>query len=144
MIVRCTTNSFAELPESYIDPAANMGRDATSRALVAGQEYVVYAISVADGRVEYYVHEDDEIPYPYAEPAPMFEVVDATPSSYWRVGFDAKRNRLTFAFDEWFSMPNFYDRLTDWEEHEGEVWKAVKARLDAEALGDAPTDDQTE
>jgi len=133
MIVRCTTNRFADLPESYIDPAANMGRDAISRALVVGQEYVVYAISTAEGRVHYYVHKDDEIPYPYAEPAPMFEVVDAKPSSSWRVGFDVAQNRLTVAFDEWFSMPNFYDRLTDWEQQEGEVWKTVKARLDHEA-----------
>ncbi len=133
MIVKCVARENAELDACYIDEAMGLGRDAVFEHLEVGREYVVYAMVSSKDGVFYYVYELEDVPYPYARPAPLFEIVDPAPSKYWQVVFDRERNRLTLAFEEWFSDSNFYDRLTDWEEAKSATFREIKKRMDEEA-----------
>lgn len=133
MIVRSVERRYGSLPEAYIEPSAGFGADAVAEDLRVGEEYVVYAITASSDRVRYFVWTDDEVPYPYAMPAPFFEIIDPTPSRFWQLRYDGTGNRLVIAFKEWFEDPSFFDKLTDWEEREAAVFRDVKARMDAEA-----------
>ncbi len=64
-------------------------------------------------------------------PAPLFEVVDSRVSRYWR--FELSPNWvLIIAFEQWFTDPCFYDKLTDQDEVEVGIFDRVKELMDAE------------
>ena len=71
--------------------------------------------------------------YPMRNPAPLFEVVDNRISRYWRFEL-APNGLLTFAFEQWFLDPYFYDKLTDGEEQAVLIFEEVKDLMDTEAL----------
>jgi hypothetical protein len=72
-------------------------------------------------------------------PAPLFDVVDSRVSKYWRFEL-APNGRLEIAFEQWFTDPYFYDKLTDQEEAEVEIFEKVKELMDAEDFTLPPLD----
>ena len=132
MKVRCIANTGEFLPDNYLDPA----RGYTSKIelpLTVGEEYVVYAMREWQGKVWYYICDDNYSYYPIQTPAPLFEVVDNRVSKYWRLMLDVN-GVLRIAFEQWFTDPNFYDKLTDREEAEVLIFEKVKELMDAEVL----------
>ena len=131
MIVRCLSNRASNLPAAYINPALGYGTDAIIYGLNVGEEYVVYVLMVDGEQTWYYIHEGMYYPHPY--PAPFFEVIDPRVSASWRVEL-LPNGLLTFAFEEWFADPLFFDKLTDQEDEEVRIFQKVKAKMDSEAL----------
>jgi len=116
MKVSCLSNSGAELPECYVDPGSGFDRT-TIFPLELGKEYTVYAVTLRQGGVWYYLLDERGVDYPVWSPAPLFEVTDRRLSQYWLFGFHNAGIRpgdAVFAFVEWSSDPlDYYDKLSD-------------------------------
>jgi len=138
MRIRCIANNGEHLPENYIDPARGYTKK-VELPLTVGKEYVVYAIRAWQGVVWYYICDDNYSYYPIQTPAPLFEVVDSRVSKYWRV-MPYPNGVLRIAFEQWFTDPYFYDKLTDQEEAEVEIFDKVKELMDAEDFSFPPLD----
>jgi len=138
MRIRCIANNGEHLPENYIDPARGYTKK-VELPLTVGKEYVVYAIRAWQGVVWYYICDDNYSYYPIQTPAPLFEVVDSRVSKYWQFMLDPN-GVLRFAFEQWFTDPYFYDKLTDQEEAEVEIFDRVKELMDAEDFSFPPLD----
>jgi len=131
MKIRCIANTGASLPENYLDPYGDFTKD-MEFALTIGKEYVVYAFYERQGQVWYYIADDHYMYYPMQNPAPLFEVVDDRLSKYWRFKL-WENNLLEVAFPQWFTDYYFYDKLTDQEPAEVNLFKRIKAVMDREA-----------
>ena len=142
MKIRCIANTGASLPENYLDPYGDFTKELEFQ-LTIGKEYVVYAFYERQGQVWYYIADDDYMYYPMQNPAPLFEVVDNRLSKYWR--FDLKPNGLLrVAFSQWFTVPYFYDKLTDQEPAEVDLFKRIKVLMDREAENPPEATEETE
>ncbi|MDY6805443.1 MAG: hypothetical protein SXA11_16770 [Cyanobacteriota bacterium] len=131
MKIRCIANTGPSLREHYLDPYGDFTKELEFQ-LTIGKEYVVYAFYERQGQVWYYIADDDYMYYPMQNPAPLFEIVDNRVSKYWR--FDLKPNGLLrVAFSQWFIVPYFYDKLTDQEPEEVDLFKTIKALMELEA-----------
>jgi len=131
MKVRCIANTGASLPENYLDPSGGYTKK-LKFGLTIGKEYVVYAFYEWEGQVWYYIADDDYMYYPMQNPAPLFEVVDDQLSKYWRFKL-WENGLLEVAFPQWFSDLYFYDKLTDQEPAEVDLFKKIRAVMDREA-----------
>ncbi len=138
MIIRCIANTGASLPDDYIEPAIGYTKE-IQFSLTVGREYVVYAFREWRGTIWYYICDDNYSYYPMQNPAPLFEVVDDRVSKYWRFKLSAN-GFLMIAFEQWFTDPDFYDKLTDQEEAEIEIFDKVKELMDAEDFDLPPLD----
>lgn len=138
MQVRCIANTGNALPESYLKSDFYFTKE-VEFPLTLGKEYVVYALYQSQGNVWYYICDDNYTYYPMQNPAPLFEVVDSRVSKYWRFEL-APNGRLEMAFEQWFTDPYFYDKLTDQEEAEVEIFEKVKELMDAEDFTLPPLD----
>jgi hypothetical protein len=58
--------------------------------------------------------------------------VDARYSRYWQVQL-ATNGLLEIAFEHWFSIPYFYEKLTDSEAEAVLIFAKIKKLMDAEA-----------
>src|SRR4028118_446267 len=132
MKIRCIANTGANLPESYFLPHLGYKKESEFQ-LSVGKEYIVYALYEWEGKIWYYICDERYTYYPIHNPAPLFEVVDNRISKYWRFKL-APNGLLTLAFEQWFSDPYFYDKLTDQEEQAVLIFEHVKDLIDAEAL----------
>jgi len=132
MKIRCIANTGANLPESYFLPHLGYKKESEFQ-LSVGKEYIVYALYEWEGKIWYYICDERYTYYPIHNPAPLFEVVDNRISKYWRFKL-APNGLLTLAFEQWFSDPYFYDKLTDQEEQAVLIFEQIKDLIDAEAL----------
>ncbi|MGA9383211.1 MAG: hypothetical protein WBV73_30985 [Phormidium sp.] len=137
MKIRCIANTGDFIPENYLSPPQGYTKQ-LEFPLTIGKEYIVYAFSAKQGQIWYYICEDNYMYYPMRSPAPLFEVVDNRMSAYWRLQL-SPNGLLEVAFEQWFSDPYFYDKLTDQNEEEVLIFEKVKELLDAEASSSAPT-----
>lgn len=131
MKIRCIANKGTELPENYLNPPLDITPE-TEFKLIIGKEYIVYAISQWQGNLSYYICDERYTYYPIQNPAPLFEIVDPRYSRYWQVQL-ATNGLLEIAFEHWFSIPNFYDKLTDSEAESVLIFEKMKELMDAEA-----------
>jgi hypothetical protein len=137
MKIRCIATTGADIPESYFLPHLCYQKE-TDFQVTVGQEYVVYALYEWEGKIWYYICDDNSTYYPIHKPAPLFEVLDDRVSKYWRFKLEPN-GLLIIAFEQWFSEPYFYDKLTDQEEREVLIFEKVKELMDAEALSPYPS-----
>jgi hypothetical protein len=133
MIVACVAKRGETLPDDYLDPRVPRNRS-TAFNLTQGKEYVVYAAATIGDQVWFYVVDDSNLWYPIRKPAPLFKIMDARISQYWRLRITPanKDHKLLLAFDEWVSNEWFYDRLSDKNEPEVEIFRHRKQQMDTE------------
>ena len=131
MKIRCIANKGTELPEIYLNPPLDITKE-TEFKLIIGKEYIVYAISEWQGNLSYCICDERFTYYPIHNPAPLFEIVDARYSRYWQVQL-ATNGLLEIAFEHWFDLPDFYDKLTDGAEEAVLIFDKIKELMDAEA-----------
>ncbi len=84
-----------------------------------------------------YICDDNYTYFPIQNPAPLFKIVDPTPSQYWQTQI-APNGLLEIAFEHWFSIPYYYDKLTDQEEEAVAIFEKYKELMDAEAASTPP------
>lgn len=138
MRVTCTASSGASLPESCLDEPAGITRD-SEFSLTVGAVYVVYAITTWKGHCWYYVFDDDRLPYPVWQLAPLFEISDSSLPRDWIVGYvrDEPEDEgfPLISFPEWALDHFFYERLVDGDAATVTVFNA--RRVSAETVGAA-------
>lgn len=131
MKIRCIANTGKSLPESYLDPALYRTQE-TQFQLIVGKEYIVYALDSWQGDLWYYICDERYTYYPIHHPAPLFELVDPRLSKYWQFQI-ASNGLFTFAFEQWFSIPFYYDKLTEQDSEAILIFEKIKELMDAEA-----------
>ena len=135
MRIKCIAKTGAALPADCRDPASGFDEN-TEFWLEIGKEYVVYGMTVFLGYVWYFICDEASDYYPRWNPAPLFEVVDGRLSRYWRYGYapgpTREQTQVVLAFEEWANDPYFYDRLSDGEEREVDIFARYKRLIDAE------------
>ncbi len=130
MKIICIGNTGELIPKIYLTPGISDNKEQKFQ-LTVGKEYIVYALYQWQGTSWYYICDDNYIYYPQKNPAPLFQISDNNLSSYWKIEL-APNGLLTIAFEQWFSYPNFYDRLTDMEKEAVSIFQKFKKLIDAE------------
>lgn len=131
MKIRCIATKGSELPENYLNPPLDITTE-TEFKLIVGKEYIVYAISEWQCNLSYYICDERYTYYAIDNRVPLFEIVDARYSRYLQVQF-ATNGLLEIASEHWFSIPYFYDKLTDSEAEAVLSFDKMKEIMDAEA-----------
>jgi hypothetical protein len=135
MKVRCSANTGAELPESYLDPRAGRTRSLVF-PLTVGAIYTVYAMLFRSDGIWYHLINDDGLPYPMAYPAPLFDITSSKLSCYWYFATtpqDAKYHHLAvLAIRQWAQDAYFYDRLTSGIPEDVATFTRARALMDRE------------
>jgi hypothetical protein len=134
MKIRSIAPKGSELPENYLNPPLDITKETEVKLvkLIVGKEYIVYAISELQGNLSYYICDARYTYYPIDNPALLFEIVDARYSRYLQVQLATNR-LLEIAFEHCFSIPYFYDKLTDSEAEAVGIFDKMKKLMDAEA-----------
>lgn len=136
MKIICIANTGAALPESYFLPHLCYQKDMEFQ-LTVGKSYIVYGLYEWQGKIWYYICDDNYTYFPIHNPAPLFKIVDPTPSQYWQFRL-SENGLLEIAFEHWFSIPYYYDKLTDQEEEAVAIFEKYKELMDAEAASTPP------
>jgi hypothetical protein len=108
-------------------------RDHADDDLIEGKVYPVLAIALwPDGGVRIYLHTVESSSYPYPYPLEMFDVVDATMSADWKIGFeksDCGTSIRVITFPAWVDDVDFYERLVEGDEKASATYNAELAIL---------------
>lgn len=132
MRVVCVENKVASVSKEILD---NYFISYERFDVSIGKEYIVYGMTVYLGTIWYYLADDTYSDYPIWHPSSLFDVVDGRLSRHWRYsdqGGERAVKRPRIAFPEWACDPDFYARLTDWEEKEIAIFKQYKELMDLE------------
>jgi len=131
MKIRCLTNSLKALS---LNKSSNYTLPDAQIFLTIGKEYIAYALSQFYDEIWYCVCDESYTYYPVWYPKTLFEISDNRLSEYWVFSFkeDLKKERFFFGFPEWADQLDFYDKLTDGEKKEVEIFKGYKELMDLE------------
>jgi hypothetical protein len=135
MKVKCLHNRKRDLPVELQREGVAYGPAYTDMPLTIGREYVVYAMTARAGFPWYFIQDDDELPYPQAYPAPLFEITDTRLSRVWHFNIPGDVSKCewpNWGPSEWVSDRFFYDRLTDCQPEEVRTFARYKAVMDRE------------
>lgn len=136
MKVRCLANTGEFLPENYLDSSLYRTKE-TEFNLIVGKEYVVYALYIWQKNIWYYICDERFTYFPIKNPAPLFQVIDSRPSKYWRMEL-GENGLFILAFEHWFSMANYYEKLTEQDEEAVLIFEKYKELMDAEVAEPLP------
>ena len=134
MIVRCARSSADELPTSLLQPGTGLD-ESTQFAVREGAIYAVFALTVHEGCIWYYLCDEEYAYYPVWYPSPLFELVSGEISRHWVYNLWTPREGgdPIMAFPEWANCRYYYDRLTDGEEPEVSIFQRYKDLIEQDA-----------
>jgi len=142
MKVKAIYKNWASLPSYFVleSDSPRLEYQINNRSdydLELEKEYIVYGMTIRDNFTWYFICEESTSRYPGWYPSPFFEVIDSSLSRFWIYTYKKLDNYITqrcvFSFPEWANNhPDFYDRLTDWEEEETAIFKKYKELMDLE------------
>ena len=136
MTVRCISNTDVGLPASLEKYGYRGGRPLP---LTVGKDYVVYGIGFLNSEIWYFIENDDagSLRYPNREPAQLFTVLEGSIPRCWEFAYtpDHGDHSALMTFSEWTTDRYFYDRLTDGQTREVEIFKRRKRAIDTESSG---------
>lgn len=135
MKVKCIYNNVNDLP-NYLVGKDKTCKENSSFHLKINKEYIVYAMTVMDDIVWYYICDEDYSTFPVLVPCPLFEVVDKKISRYWIFNCTPIHNYTDFncewSFPEWANDIYFYNKLVEWEKTEEDLFAYYKQKMDLE------------
>jgi hypothetical protein len=136
MRIRCISNTSLGLPIAL----ERFGyRGANPLPLTVGKEYTVYAVALLSDQIWYFIENDDAdaLRYPSREPAQLFRVLEGSLPHCWEFVLtpDHGDHLALISFPEWTRDRFFYDKLTDGQDREIEIFKRRKKAIDIEASG---------
>lgn len=136
MKIKCIYNKWIDVPDD-IFPLNDLIKSDLDFYVDVGSEYTVYGMTVRNDSIWYYICDRVFTYFPRWKPAPFFEVIDSRLSKYWI--YSCKKNENysqaypIITFPEWTdNHPDFYDKLTDGEDREVEIFKNYKELMDLE------------
>ena len=119
MIVRCVNNDTKAIPATFVSKRLqeSIHLEGSDDSLEIGSSYEVQAIEErADGGVWFYLHLDENDPYPYPQPAEFFSVEDTALPPGWcmKLGVECGSVRIKrVSFCDWADNDSFYEELVD-------------------------------
>jgi hypothetical protein len=133
MLVKCVHARAGALPADYWEYRGFS--EETPFPLTPGRVYLVCAIAFRSDQVWFFIHDDDDLPWPIQYPAPAFSIVDARPSVHWRFRLTQGHadHYAILAMEPWAQDDHFYDRLTDGAERELTLFRQAKRAMEFEA-----------
>ena len=132
MRAKCISNVTNELPESLRSNRTGY-RDSETLPLKIGKVYPLYAVTKYQGFFWYFVKDEAIDRYPVWYPSALFEVFDRQIPEDWAFNEAFTEGRSAhplLGIKEWIVSPLFYDRLTDGEIEESEVFGRYKAKYE--------------
>ena len=86
-----------------------------------GKDYFVQAIQRYNNLLYFSIYEENDETYPMWHDSELFEIIDATPSKYWKSSFgklasEKIDNGTMIGFSEWVDNPIIYEKLLDDDE----------------------------
>lgn len=136
MLIKCIGNKGSFLPKMFLTKHFNF-TEKTNFPLILSKNYVVYAMTVNSGYIWYYICDEHAKNYPIWNPSVLFEVIDSKISKYWiytcYFSQDRQSFSATWAYPEWaMNEYTYYDRLSDGEKEETNIFKKYKELMDIE------------
>ena len=118
MRVLCISNSVIDLDGENVRSRLNrsINRDTPDMDLKVGKQYEVVAIEERDEGLWLFLHTVESIDYPYPYPAELFEFIDTSIPSGWRIKFESREDGLIIkriSFSTWVDDDCFYEKLVD-------------------------------
>lgn len=108
--------------------------------VIVGKEYIVYAMVVRDGFTRYFIADENYSYYPNWIPPILFEIVDRRLSRFWTFSYEFiqeyNKEFSTWAYSEWTNDLEHYDRLTDREDADVQIWYKYKEKMELEFFDD--------
>ena len=132
MRIKCIENRVNSLPKYVYD---NYSISYTNFSILIDKEYVVYGMTLHLGYIWYYIADEDYSYYPIWNPSPFFQILDGRLSRFWVYSYMKEENAdqsVMIAFSKWANDSDFYEKLTDGDKKEIEIFKAYKELLDLE------------
>ncbi len=135
MKVKCIYNNGINLPKDIFVEGSGY-TEASTFPLKIDKDYVVYAMTIKNGYVWYYLCNENFCYYPVWSPSPLFEIIDHKLSRYWVFSYKKGINYIKafprWAYPEWAENPDYYDKLTDGDKKEVNIFKTYKELMDLE------------
>ncbi len=136
MRIKCIYNKWIDIPKE-IYPISTIPNRESDFYIDVGAEYTVYAMTVNNGYIWYYISDNMFTYFPRWKPPFFFEVIDTRLSRYWIYTYKKFENYTQahpiLAFPEWANNhPDFYDMLSDKNEEETTIFKSYKELMDLE------------
>tara|TARA_B100001094_G_scaffold304171_1_gene332882 strand:- start:860 stop:1282 length:423 start_codon:yes stop_codon:yes gene_type:complete len=138
MKVRCLANNFLELKNKIqIDRLLKVyfGLPNGELNLRRNQEYTVYGILYIDKHPWYFLCLDKYDEYPVTFPADLFEIIEPSLSSYWRLvthNSDTPDIFSGFVIPEWSENESFYENLVDGDPKSEAIFTKYRKLMDEE------------
>ena len=136
MKVCCLANTGEFLPENYLDSSLYRTKE-TEFKLIVGKEHTVYALYIGKNNVWDYICDERYTYFPIKNYAPLFQIIDPRLSRYWRMEL-TENSLFTLAFEHWFYIPNYYEKLTEQDEQAVLIFEKYKELMDAETAEPLP------
>lgn len=93
----------------------------------------VYGMIIKNGKLYYYICDDNNYDYPISRSFELFEIIDPRLSRFWIFGFfETDQKYPVWFFPEILHEPFFFDHLTDWQQREMDIFKKYKKLMDFE------------
>lgn len=110
--------------------------------LILNKEYIVYALGEYYGHIWFCLADEDFSYYPAWIPGEFFDVVDGQPSRFWifKMSDNIENRKFILAPAFWSNNVNFYNRLSEGESLEVDVFKKYKELMDLEFPDPTVTD----
>ena len=136
MRIKCIYSTWIEIPQEIRERNDYRNSD-HNFSLEVGMDYTVYGMTVRDDSIWYYICDSTYSYYPVWKPSAFFEVIDSRLSRYWIYTYKKLINYISaqpiITFPEWANNhPDYYDKLTDGDRKEVEIFKAYKEIMDLE------------
>lgn len=136
MKIKCICNKVNDLPKELVGEDRLCVEQVVFH-LTIGKIYTVYAMTVCDSIVLYFICDDTFTSVPAIVPSPFFEIIDPRLSRYWIFSCTEAPDSTQlyiyeWAFKEWASDYNFYKNLSEWEQTEEDLFALYKKKMDLE------------
>lgn len=118
MRVLCINNSVMNIDSEIVRYRLNISinQDTHFMDLKVGEQYDVVAIEERDKGLWLFLHTVDSKEYPYLYPVELFEFIDTSIPSGWRINFNSCEDGLMIkriSFPRWVDDDYFYEKLVD-------------------------------
>ncbi len=136
MKIKCIHVQWEDVPQEVFR-SNNVTNKGVDFFLKQNAEYVVYGITLRNTCFWYYVCDEYFTYFPRWKPSPFFEVIDQRLSRHWICTYKKHKNYTQafpiITFPEWANNhPDFYDKLSNGNENEVNIFKSYKELMDLE------------
>ena len=126
MLVRCTNTEVAGIADEHLREHISRHVHLEDIGLERGNEYPVIGVHFREGRVWYFLCDDEDAEYPRPYHAAFFEKIDDYLPNDWVLLDDYPSSVVP---REWAETPNFLERLVEGDPIVEAHFESIKTRI---------------